>query len=524
MEVTGDTTYTSQSVVVGDFVQLGYLYYEVIKASDTRSPLVNQNNVRFVPAQDTNIHIFGNGETTVLDGNGRNNRDVQNDVEPWRSHGILLCGVTRSSIRDLTIKDSAMYGISLENGCCYMKLHDIHFDQPGWSFGEGIPNQDGIDLRFGCYHVSIRGITGWTGDYVIALTALHPINVENYGYVSRPVQLNQRYDFHGAHIRFVTISDIKAIPRGSHHTIRLLTSDDREISDVTIRDVHDSTTAREVLGNEYGVDRAEAVILIGDKKYGRDPSPTARSISNVRISNVSGLARHIIQFKWSASRIFIDGISTAYLAEYGPVADGTPKSLLQNLITFMDGTHPTETCVVQDLILDGAQTGNDVPLDQSGAPSWKDVGSVVEIRKNVEVRRAAFNNVQVFAAQQLLYMFDDAKADKIAFTGWNGYQIGLMGFRVKAGSRHLESSGAVRSFFSRRNFYLDHPAENNCFYSTSQFMTFDRTCPEVTVNDIVPTPVLGSELTFDVGALGSNTQKVLARGNGSGWDVIRTLN
>ena len=40
-------------------------------------------------------------------------------------------------------------------------------------------NQDGIDIRNGCHHITVSDITGETGDDVITLTAIVP-NVETY--------------------------------------------------------------------------------------------------------------------------------------------------------------------------------------------------------------------------------------------------------------------------------------------------------------------------------------------------------
>ena len=95
----------------------------------------------------------------------------------WRGIGILFANARDFSIANLRIVESHGWGISLE-ACSYGRIEKIDFDaRMSKEIGGmlmNMENQDGIDIRNGCHHVTISDITGETGDDVIALTAIVP--------------------------------------------------------------------------------------------------------------------------------------------------------------------------------------------------------------------------------------------------------------------------------------------------------------------------------------------------------------
>lgn len=95
----------------------------------------------------------------------------------WRGIGILFARAERFSISNLHIVESHGWGISLED-CSYGLIEKIDFDARMYKEIDGMimnmENQDGIDIRNGCHHITITDITGETGDDVIALTAVVP--------------------------------------------------------------------------------------------------------------------------------------------------------------------------------------------------------------------------------------------------------------------------------------------------------------------------------------------------------------
>jgi hypothetical protein len=93
----------------------------------------------------------------------------------WRSIGILLARVERFSLRNLTLKDTHSWAISLEH-CAFGTLRDLEFWADGGKTIDGafraFLNQDGLDLRQGCHDITIDGVAGHTGDDLVALTAI----------------------------------------------------------------------------------------------------------------------------------------------------------------------------------------------------------------------------------------------------------------------------------------------------------------------------------------------------------------
>lgn len=95
----------------------------------------------------------------------------------WRGIGVLFARAEQFSISGLKIVESHGWGISLED-CSYGRIEKIEFDARMYKEIDGMimnmENQDGIDIRNGCHHITITDITGETGDDVIALTAIVP--------------------------------------------------------------------------------------------------------------------------------------------------------------------------------------------------------------------------------------------------------------------------------------------------------------------------------------------------------------
>ena len=95
----------------------------------------------------------------------------------WRGIGILFANAKDFSIENLRIVEPHGWGISLE-ACSYGRIEKIDFDARMSKEIDGMfmnmENQDGIDIRNGCHHITISDITGETGDDVIALTAIVP--------------------------------------------------------------------------------------------------------------------------------------------------------------------------------------------------------------------------------------------------------------------------------------------------------------------------------------------------------------
>ncbi len=190
----------------------------------------------------------------------------------WRNFGILLSSVEGFSIENIKVRDSHCWATTLER-CTHGTLRDLAFESAGFKMIDGarrtILNQDGIDLRLGCHDILIENITGWTGDDLIALTAIprggKPAGSEG-------------------DIRHVIMRNIKGYCRGGHHIVRLLNTPGVRMYDILLDGLIDTSP----------VDMpCRAAVKIGDTAYGGGVAPLGDT-RRIIINNVISRAKHTI--------------------------------------------------------------------------------------------------------------------------------------------------------------------------------------------------------------------------------------
>ncbi|MBQ8731292.1 MAG: hypothetical protein IJY82_00490 [Oscillospiraceae bacterium] len=102
-------------------------------------------------------------------------KEDQSPLGDWRGIGILFANTENFSIRNLKIVESHGWGISLE-ACSFGSVEKVEFDACMSKVIDGMrqnmENQDGVDIRNGCHHITIANISGQTGDDMVALTAV----------------------------------------------------------------------------------------------------------------------------------------------------------------------------------------------------------------------------------------------------------------------------------------------------------------------------------------------------------------
>lgn len=102
-------------------------------------------------------------------------KEGESQYGDWRNIGILFANAEFFSISNLRIVESHGWGISME-ACSNGSVSKITFDARMFKEIDGIlmniENQDGVNLRNGCHHITVSDISGQTGDDVIALTAI----------------------------------------------------------------------------------------------------------------------------------------------------------------------------------------------------------------------------------------------------------------------------------------------------------------------------------------------------------------
>jgi hypothetical protein len=253
-----------------------------------------------------NIHIRGRG-TAVLEGadHPRATGDSAKTLGPqtygtdagvagesqkgdWRNIGILLAFVKDFSIHNLTLKDSHCWAISLER-CTNGSLRDLDFASSGFKTIDGarrtMLNQDGIDLRMGCHHVTMENITGYTGDDLIALTAI-PFRGRAAGNLeSTMVSASDSRGEGLDDIHDITIRNVKGFCRGGHHIVRLLNTSGVRMYDVTIGGLTDTSPADA---------RCRAALKIGDKNPRWGGVTPLGDTSRITVRNVTSYAQHAV--------------------------------------------------------------------------------------------------------------------------------------------------------------------------------------------------------------------------------------
>ncbi len=219
----------------------------------------------------------------------------------WRNIGILFAQVERFSIERLALVDTHCWAISLER-CAHGVLRDLDFASSGTKRIDGtaqtILNQDGIDLRLGCHDILIENITGYTGDDLIALTAI-PVAGSVAGgtrstMVSSCVARSEGRD----DIRQVIIRNVKGYCRGGHHIVRLLNTPGVRLYDVVVDGLLDTSP---------GTMRCRAAVKIGDSHYGGGVAPLGDT-SRVVVHNVITRAQHGVLIGGSLCDSVIDKV------------------------------------------------------------------------------------------------------------------------------------------------------------------------------------------------------------------------
>ena len=215
-------------------------------------------------------------------------KEGESQYGDWRGIGILFANTKDFSISGLRIKESHGWAISLE-ACSHGRIEKIDFDARMHKLIDGTymntENQDGIDLRNGCHHITISDITGCTGDDVIALTAIAPKSPYRPGGSLRSTHVmhndwsRREKDIHDIIIRNVIAHSYLC------YVIRLLPAM-ASVYNVVIDGVIDTQPNQNL---NYG-----GTLLLGcdDGEYGKNERDGMR---NIFVSNVSCNSRYAIE-------------------------------------------------------------------------------------------------------------------------------------------------------------------------------------------------------------------------------------
>jgi hypothetical protein len=219
----------------------------------------------------------------------------------WRNIGILMTFVEGFSIENVAIKDTHCWAISLER-CAHGTLRDLDFASSQFPVIDGVRrtilNRDGIDLRMGCHDILIENITGYTGDDLIALTAI-PCTDSVAGRTASTMVSGSRDRGQGLDdIRHIILRNIKGYCRGGHHIVRFLNTSGVRMHDILLDGLIDTSPADV---------RCRATVKIGDTAYGGGIAPLGDT-SRIIINNVISRSKHAILIGGSLSDSIISNV------------------------------------------------------------------------------------------------------------------------------------------------------------------------------------------------------------------------
>lgn len=207
------------------------------------------------------IRIIGQGDA-ILDGGNSNGicqaNHNQNGLPDIRCNNmILMHNVENFEVRNIEVRNQRWWALNFLF-CSHGIIRDIH------SFADGkLQNQDGINLRLGCHHITISGITGASGDDLIALTAICRSDM-----AFRPPEAE--LDIHD-----ITIQDVLGTSF-RQAVIALRAEDEANVYNVSIENVIESNGA-DLNNLPY------TVIRVGQNKYFDRHVGICR---NIRVKNI----------------------------------------------------------------------------------------------------------------------------------------------------------------------------------------------------------------------------------------------
>ncbi len=219
----------------------------------------------------------------------------------WRNIGILLAFVDGFSIENITIKDSHCWAISLER-CTQGTLRDLNFASNGFKMIDGarqtILNQDGLDLRLGCHDIIVENVTGYTGDDLVALTAI-PNNDRPAGSTNSTMVTSARARDDGLDdIRYIILRNVQGYCRGGHHIVRFLNTPGVRFHDVLLDGLIDTSPSEM---------QCKAALKIGDRNYGGGAAPLGDTCRLI-INNVVSRSKFAILIGGSLSDSIINNV------------------------------------------------------------------------------------------------------------------------------------------------------------------------------------------------------------------------
>ena len=269
-------------------------------ADDTMDNLFRNRNMwteegKTLEGEQHDIRIIGRGNALIDGGkhNGIFEQTLRDNPGKYKSMiwqiPLNFSNVRRMEIRGIRFFETRYWALCFHY-CRWVTLSDLHFENSGL-----YENQDGIDLRCGCEFFTIQNITGWTGDDVIALTAM------TWGNSANLKVEGKTWDTHD-----VTIQNVIASSHGCG-IIRFLCEGGAREYNITVDGIKD--TSQSISGT---------TILMGTSdNHFADPPHQMTDFKNVVIRNITTCCQRALSIGETCRDVLIENLTT-----YGPNETG----------------------------------------------------------------------------------------------------------------------------------------------------------------------------------------------------------
>ena len=228
----------------------------------------------------------------------------------WRNIGVLMACVDGFSVQGVSIVDSHCWAMSFEH-CKNGLLSHLNFKSTSKKVIDGktvtMLNQDGIDLRQGCHNIVIEAITGYTGDDLIALTAIGKSTLKSglYGHT----MISGMMPTDDNDITNIQIRNVTGHSAGRCQVIRFLNTGGDKINHIILDGLIDNSPK----GYE-----SHATIRIGDHNPNWGGVTPLGDTSDFIITNVHGNSKACILIAGSLANSIISNVINHY-PDCGPI-------------------------------------------------------------------------------------------------------------------------------------------------------------------------------------------------------------
>ena len=304
---------------------------------------------RTVEGEQRDIHIVGKNGATLDGGkpNGMSERLCRENPAEYPSMKVNLLiwffNVRGFSLEGLRIVESRWWGVCL-HFCRRGLLSDLDFQMDA-----SLRNRDGIDLRIGCEDITIRNITGRTGDDTVALSALADVGLDG-----KLLTVEGK----SGDIKNVTIRNLRAASCGCA-LVRLLNEDGYALRNIVIDGVEDT-----------GETVSSAAIRFGEEntRYAANKGRAMGDFSDVVVRNVRTSAQYALAFGEPTRNVTVDHVQGAgccrvlagfcdnFVAENVRLSDlSIGNDSVADCVFFVGSGAKIENCRIENVTVGGAE-------------------------------------------------------------------------------------------------------------------------------------------------------------------------